>query len=434
MRRLVPDLLAALTVPLLTVAVIRAEDPGGIREQVSRQIDQLGSPNLQERAAAEAALIKLGPEILPLLPPPESLSRPSVREAVRRVRVALEKIRAFESIRPAQATLRGTMTLQAALVELSRQTGNAIDLRGVEPARLAAEVNLDLEQVPFWQALDLLVRRGDLQFASESDTRTLALAAADPRQPLAAAIAYAGAFRIAVPSAELGPLPGDGASHKLRIRLELRAEPRLRPLFARIAGGDFAATVAGKELEPISPDARLELPLASGARPLATHLDFRSPAADKPEFVSLRGKLTVQTAAAVEEFSFGPLGRTQPVSRRSGGVTVTLEDAQFRRIETGRHDLAVDVTVSYDAGGPAFESHRTWVFHNDAFLVAEGAEPRRPDEFETLQQADGGVRLAYRFRELTGTPDSYRFVYAAPTLLVNVPVEFELKRIGVTPP
>ena len=50
------------------------------------------------------------------------------------------------------------------------------------------------------------------------------------------------------------------------------------------------------------------------------------------------------------------------------------------------------MSIAYDAGGPEFESHRTWIYHNEVYLEAPDGQ-RFPvnDGFDTTAQADGGV-------------------------------------------
>ena len=87
------------------------------------------------------------------------------------------------------------------------------------------------------------------------------------------------------------------------------------------------------------------------------------------------------------------------------------------------------VTVSYDTGGPAFESHRTWVYHNAAWIEAD--KERLPlTDFDALLQTDGSVQLEYRF---SGLPRNkkLRFVYEAPTLLLDVPFDLAFEKVAV---
>ena len=92
----------------------------------------------------------------------------------------------------------------------------------------------------------------------------------------------------------------------------------------------------------------------------------------------------------------------------------------------------IGLSVSYDTGGPAFESHRTWIFHNAAYLETKGGVKTSFTNFETTQQSDGAVGVTYFWSKLAEPREQYRFVYEAPTLIINVPVEIDLSKIPVT--
>ena len=183
-------------------------------------------------------------------------------------------------------------------------------------------------------------------------------------------------------------------------------------------------------LEPFNPEASYELPLGEGSERVEVRLDYRVPADAEISQAALQGRMMMLVAAGSEEIAFSDPFGSKGVAKRRGGVTVTLEEASFR--ETNGGEAAVEVAVSYDTGGPAFESHRTWIFHNQAWLQAPDrtrVEPR-PD-FATRRQTDGAVVLTSKFENLQHDAGEYTFAYVAPTLLINVPVEIDLAKIPV---
>ncbi len=110
-----------------------------------------------------------------------------------------------------------------------------------------------------------------------------------------------------------------------------------------------------------------------------------------------------------------------------------LRNVTFQPVQDGTQKATVQIAVSYETGGPAFESHRTWIYHNRVYLETKtGKRIERSKSFTTKLQADGGVAVGYTFENLTNDPAAYRFVYVAPTLILNVPVEFEFKNISVS--
>lgn len=430
------------------LAAAQRDDPSesDLRARVAAAVERLGADSFQERRAASEQLLKWGPDILPLLPEPAALDDASVREGVRGVRVALERRMARDSTRASRVSLSDTAPLAQVLDAIERQTGNAID-RGEIPAEdLRRESSVDFHDAPFWNALGNIAQRTELRIAADARGRAVRLVPRDDaansgdapnlavRDPLA--VDDGGPFRLTVESARLRPLFGDAARQLLRVRIGVQSEPRLRPMFLALAGKDIAArSPAGTKFAPFDPEAKFELPIAEGGTRLFFAIDFIVPAESPPAAIALAGRMTVQTAAGREAVRFPPLADASNVSRRRGGATVSIGRIAIASREPNAFDAVIPLTVAYDAGGPAFESHRQWVFHNEVHLEqADGTRVALTAPFRTSVEADGAAVLEYTFRGLAGEPADYRFVYVLPTLIVDVPVEFDFPRIPVDSP
>jgi hypothetical protein len=212
----------------------------------------------------------------------------------------------------------------------------------------------------------------------------------------------------------------------------MQAEPRLRPLFVRIAEADFAADSGAAPLLLFSPKAVTELPMTSRG-PVQFNVLFKSPEGDAITAATVRGRVTVHVAAAPAEVRFTDLIKNRVVYLRRGGVSVTLKRTNVTTKPDGTRELRARLSVTYDDGGPEFESHRTWIYHNEVRLEsADGTRHAAEAGFETTQQVDGGVELEYRF---TGLParglHEWQLVYVAPTLLIDVPVEFAFENVPI---
>jgi hypothetical protein len=125
-------------------------------------------------------------------------------------------------------------------------------------------------------------------------------------------------------------------------------------------------------------------------------------------------------------------GREVNIARRRGGVTVALNRVAVSRADGGKQDIQIKVAVVYDTGGPAFESHRSWMLHNEVYLE-DPTGKRWPlnGGSETTQQGNDGLGIIYRFTGLPNPLPDYTFIYVAPTLIVDVPIEFRLKSVPV---
>ncbi len=404
-----------------------------LRVQVRAEIKHLSSPSRADRAKAEQALTNLGPDILPLLPPPDLLESASVRVAIRRVRVRLEHDAAELSLRPSKVTLAGDLSIKQLVEEIEQQTGNAISTSQLSSAQLDQRNSVTLNDETFWSAISFLESKNVIA-AFDKETGLLTLL---PRTSLGSASATAidRSFRIvAAPFQPQGTF--DDSNTLISTQIRILCEPRLRPLFLRYETSDFQLSPDGdnRTLEPFNAGANIEVPLGNGGREATLALSFLSP---KPlaEKASLNGKVKLLIAASEQPITFRKLDRAKRVSRRRVGVTVTVNEVNFDRSTPTSHDARVQLRVSYDLGAHAFESHQTWVFHNRVYLVDPTGKQHGPNGgFTTLHQGDGSVAIEYSFKNLPAAPANWDFVYVAPTLLINVEIPIALREIPIVSP
>lgn len=406
-----------------------------IETRVKQLLRDLDADSRATRSQAENELLELGPVALEFLPPPADLSVPATRDAVRRIRLVLERRKATASVVVSRASLQGTQSISQAMESLSKQTGNGVDLSAVPELKRLQPVSIELREEPFWKGIDALVAAANLEFDSIRSGR-LRLRAFENvgahtliRGELAAETS--GAFRVSLGSARRRPAVGDNIPERVRFEMSLLAEPRLRPLFLHYAVADFrASTLDGFTFAATSPTAKIELPF--GERGCVAQIDFDVPGDQPPIHATLRGKFSALTAAGPERFEFSNLSDAKGTSRRRGGVTVTLHAVEWQP-QPNASDVLLRLLVAYDARGPAFESHRSWFFQNEAWM--ETADRLRVDlrePAEVSRQGDGTLTIDFRFEALPKDVSGCRFVYVVPTLLVDVPVAFEFRNIPVS--
>lgn len=404
-----------------------------LRLQVRAAIKQLASPSRAERTKAEQELTKLGPAILPMLPPPDLIESASVRVAIRRVRVRLEHDAAEQSLRPSTITLTGDLSIKQLVEEIEKQTGNAISADRLSSAQLAQPTTVNLEEVTFWSAISDLESE-DISAGFDKETGLLTLQPASSINP-ESATAIDRSFRImAAPFQRQGTF--DDSNTLISTQVRILCEPRLRPLFLRYETSDFKLSPNGDNgtLEPFNAGANIEVPLGNGGREATLALSFLSPKT-LAENASLNGKVKLLIAASEQPISFRQLNRAKRVSRRRGGVTVTVNEVGFEGSIPKSHNARVRLQVSYDLGAHAFESHQTWVFHNRVYLVDPSGKQYGPNGgFTTLHQGDGSVAIEYSFKDLPANPANWDFVYVAPTLLINVEIPIALRGIPIVEP
>jgi len=418
--------------PECTVSADDAAPQPGLRNTIETLIQQLDSQMLAERARAERTLLELGPEVLTYLPAPELTPSAAVRESIKRIRIQLERRAARESAQASHVRFSGDVTVAALLKELTAQTRNRIEL-GPDARSLANQsLRVDFESRPFWECLDDICERLKLYSVFDEQQGVLQLRPRSPKDPTELAVQRAGPIRLAIQSAEVRPIVGNPSSRLLRISGKVGLEPRLRPLFLHFAAADIAAIGKdGRRFEAWNPAATYELPVADAGRDVPVQFDYLLSQVEDPASVTIRGRLSVQLAAGTERIVFDQTAQTAGVARRRGGVTVRLRDVKFEPMPGEKLRSEIKVTVGYDAGGPAFESHRTWMFHNAVYFENETSRRVNFTEYDTSLQANGAVGVDYRWEQLAGPATQYRFVYEAPTLILDLPLEVNLEAIPI---
>jgi hypothetical protein len=401
--------------------------------RVARLINALGADTLKARTEAERELLDIGPAALDHIPSPETLPTASIREGVRRIRIELERRKAVESLEPSVVTLSGKRPLSEVLTQIRRQTGNRFEVKA-SPEELTAPIEVDFDRTPFWKAVDEVAAQAGLRYATETSELSLEKRRSKATEADEEVIDYPGAFRLATTKGTLRPLIGSDDKRLLRVSVRIAAEPRLRPLFLHYAARNIRIrSVEGREYPPFTSAAKYELPLAEGSW-LDLTFDVVVPANALPETVHLEGTIGSYTAAGTEEFVFSDL-LAKGVSRRKAGVTVRLQQVKFEPQGDGTKSAQVEMSVVYDVGGPAFESHRTWLYFNGTWLSGKGGTRIAKDPgLNATNQMDGGIVVEYGFSGLKDDPSTYRFHYAAPTLLIDQPLRFTLRHVPVERP
>ena len=402
------------------------------REQLQKLIKNLEAETLAERSRAERQILDLGPAILSKLPAMESVENRAARESLRRVRIQLERRAAKESSTASLVTLEGNLSLEEILTQIQSQTGNSVSIDEDQPEILQQMFELLWEKKPFWECVDDLCDRGGYRWRIPADAAVLRISKSDRELSSVGVIQRIGPFRLAIEPAQIRPVIGEPLQRLLRVRGRLSVEPRIRPLFLAIAAADLKGMTEHRlPLVPWNPDAKYEHPVGDGGHEVPVAWDFSLAEGTELKSLQIQGKFFCQIAAATERVVFDQTSLARGTIRRRGGVSVRLREALFSPTETNDLDAEIGVAVSYDTGGPAFESHRTWIFHNAVYLETKSGTRVRFTDFETTQQADGAVAVDYRWRKLPAPANQYRFVYEAPTLILDLPIEVELQEIPV---
>ena len=441
----------AIAVVLGSVPMRLAADETVDESAVRRWVVRLDGDRKAERDEAKKELLKLGPAALKWLPEPESLGRGATVEAIRYVRAKLERQKAEESVDATRLTGAGSPSVGETLLRLTKETGNVVVIDDLPKELLSKPIELS-ERPTFWDVIEATSKQHELSWSFVGSPARLRLfpmtATANDESPRAVlAATRSKAFRVALKSIRERTVVGENSGPLVRLELDMMSEPRLRPLFLKCSVAEIAVSGTRKPTkekqlwQAYSPDAKLELTFGQGHRQMSVPLDFRRPEGEWSS-LSVSGKLHIETAAGEEPLQFPPGAEARNVSRRRGGVTVKV----LRWESGGAKDNGLEVTalVTYDTGGPAFESHRSWMLFNVAGLVRAGMMPTekpvsvsamgdvsllKPTNIDSDVQPDGSIAVTYRFEKLPLPASEYRFRYVAPTLILDVPLEFELRDV-----
>lgn len=400
-------------------------------EQLSRQVRslvrQLSSDVAAEREAAEQQLIALGPKVLDLLPTIDNRTPAELRLRLQRVSETLQKAAAEAAGQASTVTLKGRMPLSKALEAIEAQTGNAIiDYRhNFQQQAPDPELELDLDTVPFWQALDRVLDQAKLTIYGFPDRPGVAIVNRDNTEVsrTSGAVAYAGPFRIqAVNLTSLRSLKYPGTS-RLEVELEMTWEPRLRPIAISVPLLDVTASLDdGKPLE-IARLGDQGTEITPGTYTTEIQLPFELPPRSAKSITNLESAFGVLVPGPAESFRFTELKAGKREAQRRAKATVTLDSLRKN------NDLwEARVILGFDEAAGALDSYRGWVFNNPCYLVDGQGQKIEPDLTETFRQTENEVGVAYYFdapADLTG----YELVYETPTVIMLLQLKYTLKNL-----
>ncbi len=428
--------LSVLAAVLCGVALLpsgRADDNADLKQKVNQLVQQLNDHDSEKQAAAAAALLKLGPEVLPLLPGPDAKLTAVQKKHLQILRSSLREAQALKGMAPSTITLQNkSVPLSEALKELAKQTGiTVMDKRRDRDAD--PRLDLDFNKTTFWEAVDDIATKADLRVYLYDRSGQVALMDG-PHQDLP--VSHSGVFRIAVKRLT-AVRDLDSEAHYWILNLEIAWEPRFQPLFLDTPMDDLVVQDAkGVTLK--------NLPTGSGrtpvARPLVTEAQVRVEAPERPtdKIGLLKGGFTVVGPSKMLTFTFdnlAPIDRRKPeqtLKQTKEGVTVNL-----RELKVEPELWTFGFLLEYPADGPEFESFESWLVNNKIFLVKKNGKEQFAENggYEIDEQAGHKATLNYRFIEdntLTlGKPADWKLIYRTPGTIIKMPVKFEFKDLPV---
>ncbi|HEV3258247.1 MAG TPA: hypothetical protein VG013_15300 [Gemmataceae bacterium] len=391
-----------------------AEPDAALQANVKRLMEQLADKDPARQTAAEAALLKLGPDILPLLPE----SSPNKR--LKTIRRTLRDARIRQGLAPQTFTLQDrAMPLSKTLKALAGQTAVPVADRR-QNKEVDPKLRLNLNRVTFWQGLDAIAREADLRVDLYQPDGTIALVDGPHRE---LPVSYHGLFRVVVKGVEL-VRDFETEAHLCRARLEIAWEPRFQPLFLQ----------ARPEALEIKDDRGIALKSTAGAsgrtsvgrgHVVETQVLMEAPPRAVKAIGLLRGTIGMVGPSSTLTFTFDKLAGKERQSK--DGVTVTL-----REFDTQPERWTVRFLLQYPPDDPDFDSFESWLVTSQIHLVKKGTRKGfGPGSYESDTRPGHRATFTYDFVEenglVLGKPADWKLVYQLPGPIIELPVKFEFK-------
>lgn len=414
---------------LLLPGFVLAQSP----EEVNALVKNLTSPSAAKRTAAEKGLLELGPGILPLLP--ETVRSPEAKMRLNRVRLELERQVAEDSLKAGVVTFpedytSGSATKMLALA--ATQTGNLIEADLPEDAVFTKPQ--DAAAMEFWPFLDAFCDQLHLELQALPEKKGLKLVPTDRQTSRSASrnprAAYMQPFRLE--AVQIQKTVGNAGL----LRLELAWEPRIQPVFAylKLTEGSFdggeLVKFPGTENEILIGQndfrAFCDVPLSARLIP------------PKAKTLTIRGTLSAVACGARKDFTFDALDQKldrafTPVSVRTAALLVTFSRLRTEKTKTGTY-LAATLRYRYEESHEAMESHRTWIYENDAVLRGPSGEEIASERSDLLRQTPNEIAVEIYFpmdegalKNLSG----WKLVFPRPCGIYEVEAPFELRGISL---
>jgi hypothetical protein len=309
---------------------------------------------------------------------------PAIRKALeskdeevrKRAEALIPPLEIEEALLPKRVTLKvNGQSAHAVVADLGRQTGYKLAAMGADDGK---KVTADLKDVPFWDAMDKVIRDTGRGATFQQDDKTLQVISGIGRSPF---VNVRGPFRLEatwfhedrdVDFTQTGITKDGRRGHRLTLSVALLAEPRLTFLRVGPAKVDEALDSDGKSLmEPTPPgDATAANPPGRGTfrgeSLLASDLRLRRASEEAKTLKVVRGTIPVKTILLRKQVVV-----TNKVLESSGtrfrAGTDGLEITQVNN--QGGGSLSVEIAV------PREDGNRNWQWY-DRFHVEDEAGNR----------------------------------------------------------
>jgi len=390
--------------------------------EVRRLVRQLDANQRAERDQAEEALLGLGVDALGLLPPITAQTPAEVKERLGRVRKALETQQVAAFSNPALITLQGERPLADVFRALQDQSGNQV----VGFERRGGKIRAEFDKTSYWQALDAVLDQAELRVneLGGQEGALVVQARSEGELPRVGRAVYPGAFRIEPLRLEARRDLRNPAVNVLQLSLGIAWEPRIQPISLRQLLSEVEVRDdRGETIAVSGQQGTRNVPVEFGMSAIDFGIPLELPSREARQIATVQGRFTAMVPGRPETFEFTNLEQSRDVEQERAGIAVT-----FERLTKNVDLYQVRLRVRFDAADGALASHRGWIYRNPAHIIdAQGVKIDNIGLEETRREEDE-AGVAYLF-ELPAGPKGCKFVYQTPALILQLPIEYELKDI-----
>lgn len=398
------------------------ETTADLKSDVLEWVDELDSPSLAKRKAAEKSLIETGPEALKFLPETRAGISIEAAERLARVRKALKDLRTESETRAMTITIdmSKVSTLGEALEAISRDSGVEFDHEADESIAVAP-VNSPLS---FWHALDLVLDQTNLDINFYGGDRgTLQLVARNPdRVSRVDMAAYTGVYRIEPTSVTSRRVLNNPKLSALNISVEISWAPRLTPIGLSIPIAQLTGKLDdGETLQPQQSGDTIDVNTNSDLAFSEFYMPMQLPAGQPGQVKMLSGIIRALLPGKRQTFE---LSLAEASSKKTiDAMTVEVEAV---RKNGPLHEVRVGISIA-DADR-SLESHRHWIFENEVYVKRKDGTRADHLGYEVYRQTESGVGVGYLFDLGDAIIDS-TLLYQSPTAVIPSEVPFVIQDI-----
>ncbi len=420
-----------LVLSLLVVAFCvkcSAQDEMELINDIARFQAELKSEKAADRDAAQKALMEIGEFVLDHLEMPDRDDESDYRRRVTEVRTSLEKIAVERATKPSNIQLDSNEIKVADLLKaFKEQTENDVILSDeVLLATAEMSVNFESKEMQFWDAMSEFMEKAKLRidpYAGKGGQLAL-VEIGDNSAGVATSeyVDYSEVLRFEVTRVDASINFLNPNQSFSSMNFVVRWEPRIKPIAIDFLTNEFEIKDEYDQEYKATGSGNYTAIVSAGL----PNVDFTvgTPSFDRQieRLKEVKGKVRAVLPGRTETFKFKNIGGVEEGKAiTKAGATVTYFGARKNE------DIwELNLQLSFDEDNNALESHQSWAYNNEVYLLDENGEKEQPISENISQPSDNTLVITYIFISEPKEQDLY---YRTPASIVKVLIPFAITGI-----